>query len=88
MDKTLSIGMMTELECIKAFIELGYHCSIPYGDCARYDVIVDIDNKQYQLTIDSYDIKGKSTFYAKELQNNKSVNIIRLNKININIGNI
>ena len=31
MDKTLSIGMMTELECIKAFIELGYHCSIPYG---------------------------------------------------------
>ena len=49
MDKTLSIGMMTELECIKAFIELGYHCSIPYGDCARYDVIVDIDNKLYRV---------------------------------------
>ena len=49
MDSTLRIGMITELECIKAFIELGYHCSIPYGDCARYDVVVDIDNKLYRI---------------------------------------
>ena len=49
MDSTLSKGMITELECIKAFIDLGYHCSIPYGDCARYDVVVDIDNKLYRV---------------------------------------
>lgn len=49
MDSTLSIGMITELECLKAFIDLGYHCSIPYGDCARYDVVVDIDNKLYRI---------------------------------------
>lgn len=49
MDLTLSKGMVTELECLKSFIELGYHCSIPYGDCARYDVIVDIDNKLYRV---------------------------------------
>ena len=54
------------------------------GITSTASYFVDIDNKQYQLTIDSYDIKGKSTFYAKELQNNKSVNVIRLNKININ----
>lgn len=54
------------------------------GITSTASYFVDIDNKQYQLTIDSYDIKGKSTFYAKELQNNKSVNIIRLNKINVN----
>ena len=49
MDNTLSKGMITELECIKAFIDLGYHCSIPYGDCARYDVVVDVDNKLYRV---------------------------------------
>ena len=49
MDITLRKGMITELECIKAFIDLGYHCSIPYGDCARYDVVVDIDNKLYRV---------------------------------------
>lgn len=49
MDNTLSKGMITELECIKTFINLGYHCSIPYGDCARYDVVVDIDNVLYRV---------------------------------------
>ena len=49
MDNTLKVGMITELECIKAFIDLGYHCSIPYGDCARYDVVVDIDNTLYRI---------------------------------------
>lgn len=49
MDITLSTGMITELQCLKDFISLGYHCSIPYGDCARYDVVVDIDNKLYRV---------------------------------------
>lgn len=49
MDETLSKGMITELKCIEAFISLGYHCSIPYGDCARYDVVVDIDDKLYRV---------------------------------------
>lgn len=49
MDNTLSRGIVTELQCIKDFISLGYHCSIPYGDCARYDIVVDIDNKLYRI---------------------------------------
>ena len=49
MDSTLSKGIITELECVKAFVDLGYHCSIPYGDCARYDVVVDIDDRLYRV---------------------------------------
>lgn len=49
MDDSLRVGMITELQCIKDFISLGYHCLIPYGDCARYDVVVDINNKLYRI---------------------------------------
>ena len=36
MDYTKSKGNITELTCL-----MGFDCSIPYGDCARYDMIVD-----------------------------------------------
>lgn len=36
-------GNLTELKCISAFYELGYQCSIPYGENSRYDFIADID---------------------------------------------
>lgn len=42
-------GNLTELLCLAAFTELGYTVSIPYGDCARYDFIVDINNKLYKI---------------------------------------
>ena len=38
---TQVIGNATELKCIAKFIELGYECSIPYGNSAKYDFIVD-----------------------------------------------
>ena len=38
-------GNLTELKCISAFYELGYQCSIPYGENSRYDLIADIDGK-------------------------------------------
>lgn len=38
-------GNLTELKCITAFYELGYQCSIPYGENSRYDLIADIDGK-------------------------------------------
>lgn len=49
MDDTLRRGIVTELECIKGFVGLGYQCSVPYGDTARYDVIVDINDKLYKI---------------------------------------
>lgn len=42
-------GMINELNCINAFIKLGYAVSIPYGDYCRYDFIVDINNKLYKV---------------------------------------
>ena len=49
MNYTGTLGTTTEVECMLAFMKLGYNCSIPYGNLARYDFIVDIDNKLYRI---------------------------------------
>lgn len=38
-------GNITELETMLAFMKLGYNVLIPYGDCERYDFVVDVNNK-------------------------------------------
>lgn len=43
------IGNITELECMLAFIKLGYNVLTPYGDCERYDFVVDINGKFYKI---------------------------------------
>ena len=45
MDYTKSIGNITELQCLSKFIEMGFDCSIPYGDCCKYDFIADLGCK-------------------------------------------
>ena len=35
------IGNITELETMLAFIKAGYNVLTPYGDCERYDFVVD-----------------------------------------------
>lgn len=45
---------------------------------------VDLNDENYQLTLESYDIKGKNVYYSKVLQENKTLEIIRLNKRTIN----
>lgn len=42
-------GNITELECMLAFIKLGYNVLTPYGDCERYDFVVNKDNKFYKI---------------------------------------
>ena len=42
-------GNLTELKCLSAFYELGYQCSIPYGENSRYDLIADIDGKLIKI---------------------------------------
>lgn len=42
-------GNITELECMLAFMKLGYNILTPYGDCERYDFVVDIDNQFYKI---------------------------------------
>lgn len=49
MDYTQSIGNINELQCMLAFIELGYDCSIPYGNASKYDFIVDIEGQLIRI---------------------------------------
>lgn len=43
------IGNITEMECMLAFIKLGYNVLTPYGDCERYDFVVDINGRFYKI---------------------------------------
>lgn len=45
MDFTKSRGNVTELQCISKFMEMGFDCSIPYGDNCKYDFIVDLGDE-------------------------------------------
>ena len=38
-------GNITELETMLAFMKLGYNVLTPYGDCERYDFVVDVNGK-------------------------------------------
>lgn len=49
MNTTQSKGNSLELKCIAKFIELGYECSIPYGNSALYDFIADINGKLLRI---------------------------------------
>ena len=42
-------GNVTEMECMLAFMQLGYQVSIPFGEDSRYDFVVDISDKLYKI---------------------------------------
>lgn len=53
MNYTKSKGDSDELICISKFISFGYNCSIPYGNGAPYDFIVDINGKMLRMQVKS-----------------------------------
>ena len=77
MNDTLQKGMLIELYCIKKFIQLGYFCSIPYGNSCKYDVIVDINNVLYR-------IQCKSSTWAKDTKEEKVAFIMNTNHTTTN----
>lgn len=42
MDITQIKGNLVELQCIMKFMSMGFECSTPYGNQAKYDILVDI----------------------------------------------
>lgn len=46
-------GNITEVECMLAFLKLGYNVLTPYGDCERYDFVVDINGTLYKIQVKS-----------------------------------
>ena len=45
------IGNVTEMQCMLEFLKLGYNVLTPYGDCERYDFVVDINGKMYKIQV-------------------------------------
>ena len=71
-------GNITELECMLAFIKLGYNVLTPYGDCERYDFVVDINGKFYKIQSKtaSTDDNGASFKFSCRSANRKDGNIV------------
>lgn len=45
------IGNITEVSVMLEFLKLGYNVLTPYGDCERYDFVVDINHKFYKIQV-------------------------------------
>lgn len=65
MDYTQSRGNITELQCISAFMEYGFECSIPYGNGAKYDFIVDVNGCLYRIQCKSSKKVDENSFVFK-----------------------
>ena len=63
---TKQMGNITEIECMLAFLKLGYNVLTPYGDCERYDFVADINGKLIKIQVkhacDSHINEGYITF--------------------------
>lgn len=59
MNYTQSLGNCNELKCLTKFIEMGYECSIPYGNGAKYDFIVDVNGTMLRIQCKSASITKK-----------------------------
>lgn len=72
-------GNLTELKCISAFYELGYQCSIPYGENSRYDFIADINGKLIRVQCKtSHEIDlGVIEFFCRSCRSNTQSNLRR-----------
>ncbi len=81
---TKAIGAQTELQCITYLHGLGYDISIPWGDNARYDFVLDVNHKLYKLQCKTshkveegiYKFKCRSTYINS--QGNRSVSYSEL----------
>ena len=55
-------GISTELQCLSAFAERGFTVSIPYGDGARYDFIVEINNRLWKIQCKTATFQEESVY--------------------------
>ena len=71
-------GNITELETMLAFIKLGYNVLTPYGDCERYDYVVDVNGKfiRIQSKTSHSDDDGASFRFSGRSSNRKDGKII------------
>ena len=65
-------GNITEIECMLAFLKLGYNVLTPYGDCERYDFVVDIQNMLYKIQVKTANINHIEDGYIEFQTSNKT----------------
>ena len=65
-------GNITEVECMLGFLKLGYNVLTPYGDCERYDFVVDIDGHLYKIQVKSANINHIDEGYIDFPTSNKT----------------
>lgn len=65
-------GNVTEVECMLAFLKLGYNVLTPYGDCERYDFVVDILGNLYKIQVKSANANHIEDGYIEFNTSNKT----------------
>ena len=72
------IGNITELETMLAFMKLGYNVLTPYGDCERYDFVVDVNGKflRMQSKTSNSDDNGASFHFSGRSSHRKEGKIV------------
>ena len=76
MNYTQMVGCLNELLCISEFIKLGYECSIPYGNGAKYDFIVDIDGELLRVQCKTaVKVKNKTLNSTEEYDDAIQINL-------------
>lgn len=65
-------GNITEVECMLAFLKLGYNVLTPYGDCERYDFVVDINGTLYKIQVKSVNENHIDEGYIEFKTSNKT----------------
>lgn len=71
-------GNITELETMLAFLKLGFNVLTPYGDCERYDFVVNANDKFYkiQCKTSSTDDNGASFQFSCRSSNRQDGKIV------------
>lgn len=55
-------GISTELQCLAAFGKLGIQVLLPYGDYARYDFVIDVNNTFYRVQCKTATLKENGAY--------------------------
>ena len=58
-----AIGAQTELQCITYLHGLGYDISIPWGDNARYDFVLDVNHKLYKIQCKTSSLNDEGVYH-------------------------
>lgn len=82
MDLTQAKGNITELQVIIKFISMGFECSVPYGNQAKYDLLVDLGQGEIiriQVKKARWADRGKTIVFSCSSQTTNTKKTVRHN---------